>query len=289
MRKFESYLRIILILSLAYTGAEFVVKDPNYKLALFNPYVIGFLFFILIILVSFEVIIGVLQNISDQLMTEERRLAYEEKKRLRKEHRWSRKFMRYLTGKQDLPEAHLVIEDHNYDGIRELNNPLPPWWLYLFYITIIFGVVYVAYYDVFGGPDQEENYQNEVALAEAEIEEYKKVAVDFVDAATVTQLTDEASLTSGAQLFSTHCAVCHLSDGGGSIGPNLTDAYWILGGDIKGVFQTISSGGRPGKGMIAWNTSLRPSEIQQLSSFVLTLQGTTPENPKAPEGDLISN
>jgi len=80
MRKFESYLRIILILSLAYTGAEFVVKDPNYKLALFNPYVIGFLFFILIILVSFEVIIGVLQNISDQLMTEERRLAYEEKK-----------------------------------------------------------------------------------------------------------------------------------------------------------------------------------------------------------------
>jgi cytochrome c oxidase cbb3-type subunit 3 len=98
-------------------------------------------------------------------------------------------------------------------------------------------------------------------------------------------LTDQSSLNEGYKIFQASCAVCHTADGGGSIGPNLTDEYWILGGGIKNVYTTISNGGRPGKGMISWKASLRPTEIQQVASFVLSLRGTTPNNPKDPEGD----
>lgn len=93
-------------------------------------------------------------------------------------------------------------------------------------------------------------------------------------------------MSAGKAIWEANCAVCHLADGGGSIGPNMTDEYWILGGGIKNVFSTISEGGRDGKGMIAWKQQLKPLEMAQVASYVLTLQGTTPVNPKAPEGEV---
>ena len=107
-----------------------------------------------------------------------------------------------------------------------------------------------------------------------------------MDATTVELLTDASDLNAGKAIFETNCAVCHMADGGGGIGPNLTDEYWILGGGIKNVFNTVSEGGRAGKGMVPWKQSLKPSEIAQVSSYVLGFQGTTPANPKAPEGDI---
>ena len=80
--------------------------------------------------------------------------------------------------------------------------------------------------------------------------------------------------------------MCHKADGGGAIGPNLTDANWINGGGIKNLFKTISEGGRPGKGMVAWKESLKPTEIQKVASYVLSLQGTKPAGGKAFEGDV---
>ena len=118
------------------------------------------------------------------------------------------------------------------------------------------------------------------------VEEYKKTAKGLVDANTVELLTEASDLATGKAIFETNCVACHKSDGGGGIGPNLTDEYWILGGGIKNVFTTVSEGGRDGKGMVSWKTELSPLEIAQVSSYLLTFQGTTPAEPKAPEGDI---
>jgi cytochrome c oxidase cbb3-type subunit 3 len=126
----------------------------------------------------------------------------------------------------------------------------------------------------------------EVAAAQAAIEEYRKTAKDLVDVNTVTLLTDASDINAGRVIFETNCVVCHMADGGGGIGPNLADEYWIQGGGIKNVFRTISEGGRDGKGMIAWKQTLKPAEMAQVASYVLSFQGTTPANPKAPEGEI---
>lgn len=287
MRSFISYVRILIILIIVYALSEWLIDFPTYKSVLFNPYFLGFEFLIFILLLAFESTLGVLNRIADQLITEEKKLELEAQKKRDKENRWLKKIYRYLVGSNEGVDPSLGMETHEYDGIKEFNNPLPPWWVYLFYITIVFAIVYLGYYHVFNGTNQIDEYLADKAQADIELEEYKKTAIDFVDAKTVVLLTDENSLEQGKVTYNNLCAVCHRPDGGGSIGPNLTDAYWILGGDIQSVFKTIAAGGRPGKGMIAWNTSLRPSEIQRVGSYILSLQGTSPENPKAPEGTLI--
>ena len=191
-----------------------------------------------------------------------------------------------LLGSRLIEEEGEIILDHNYDGIRELDNRLPPWWIYLFYITIVFGVVYLVRFHIFNDYDQHTEFEQEMAEARIAIEEYKKTAKDLVDVNTVELLTEASDLNAGKVIFEGNCAVCHMNDGGGGIGPNLTDDYWILGGGIRNVFNTVSEGGRSGKGMVAWKTSLKPSEMAQVSSYILSMQGTTPANPKDPEGEI---
>ena len=108
----------------------------------------------------------------------------------------------------------------------------------------------------------------------------------MVDDNTFELITEASDLSAGKAIFEGNCAVCHMNDGGGGIGPNLTDDYWILGGGIRNVFKTISEGGRAGKGMVAWKTNLKPGEIAQVASYVLEMHGTTPANPKDPEGEI---
>jgi cytochrome c oxidase cbb3-type subunit 3 len=202
------------------------------------------------------------------------------------EWKWAKNLYQRLTKTKSIEREGEIIMDHNYDGIRELDNVLPPWWVYLFYGTIVFGVIYLVRFHVVGEYTQAEEYDQEVAAAKIEIEEYKKNAKDLVDASTVELLTDASDLSAGEKIFTTSCVVCHMADGGGGIGPNLTDDHWILGGGIKNVFNTISEGGRDGKGMVAWKQSFKPAEIAQVASYVISLGGTTPANPKAPEGDV---
>jgi cytochrome c oxidase cbb3-type subunit 3 len=123
-------------------------------------------------------------------------------------------------------------------------------------------------------------------LAEKQVEEYNKTAPDLMNVDKVTLLTEPAALAEGKAIFTTNCVLCHKADGGGAIGPNLTDTSWILGGGIKNLFKTITEGGRPGKGMVAWKESLKPTEIQKVASYVLSLQGTKPAGGKAPEGEV---
>src|SRR5690606_692498 len=130
-------------------------------------------------------------------------------------------------------------------------------------------------------------YALEVAVAQIAIEEYKKTAKGLVDVNTVALLTEKSDLDTGKTIYTNNCVACHLPDGGGGIGPNLTDEYWILGGGIKNIFNTVSEGGRAGKGMVAWKQILKPIEMAQVSSYIITeLGGSVPANPKEPEGDI---
>jgi cytochrome c oxidase cbb3-type subunit III len=187
-----------------------------------------------------------------------------------------------LTDAVPIEREHEIMLDHNYDGIQELDNKLPPWWVYLFYGTIVFAFVYMWYYHMYGtGNIQEEEYQQELAQAEVEM----KLFASKVDENSVTLLTDAAKLKNGEVLFQTNCAACHGKQGQGGVGPNLTDNYWIHGSRIKEVFKTIKYG-VPEKGMIPWQAQLSPGQIQEVSSYIIKLKGTNPPNPKAPQGEL---
>jgi cytochrome c oxidase cbb3-type subunit 3 len=178
-----------------------------------------------------------------------------------------------------------VATDHNYDGIRELDNSLPPWWVYMFYATIAFAFVYVFYYHFSSGPLQEEEYNKELELASIQKTEQLKKVASNVDENTVVVLTEAADLAKGKSSYITKCAACHGQAGEGGVGPNLTDEYWIHGGGVSDIFKTIKYGVQE-KGMIAWQAQMQPTEMQQVTSFVMSLQGTNPANGKAAQGVL---
>jgi len=200
---------------------------------------------------------------------------------------WWKKFLTKANDAVPVEEEQTVMLDHNYDGIRELDNHLPPWWKWLFYVTIIFAVAYLLLYHVFGTmPLQIEEYQAEMAVAEkAQMARMADQPVSNIDESNVTYLDDPDALADGAKIFKMNCAACHKEDGGGGIGPNLTDQYWLHGGSIKDIFKTIKNG-VPDKGMISWESMLSPDKIQNVASYVKSLQGTTPANPKEPQGEL---
>ncbi len=175
---------------------------------------------------------------------------------------------------------------HDYDGIRELDNSLPPWWLYMFYITITWGAIYIYIYHISGiGKSQIESYNEEVNTAEIETKRYLALQSNSVDELSVVTLSDAASLANGKKIYVANCAACHGMEGQGLVGPNFTDKYWKHGGDIKDLFKTIKYGVTD-KGMQAWGSTIPPTGIQEVASYILTLQGTNPPNPKAPEGEL---
>lgn len=180
-------------------------------------------------------------------------------------------------------EAELDL-GHEYDGIRELNNRLPPWWLYGFYLTIIIGIIYLWRFHIsHTGPSSKEEYDRSVTVAEMEIKEYLAKKGDAVDENTVKLLTDAQDIAEGKRIFTTSCASCHKENGAGDVGPNLTDDYWLHGNDIKSVFKTIRYGINA---MPQWQNQYSNKQIAQVSSYVKSLHGTNPANPKAPQGVL---
>lgn len=191
--------------------------------------------------------------------------------------------MRRMTKAIPLDREAEVATDHNYDGIIELDNSLPPWWVYMFYGTIIFAITYMIYFTYFDGPTQQMEYDTEVVQALVSKNEFLKKTAASVDETSVLILTDATALAKGKSGYITKCAACHGMNGEGLVGPNLTDDYWIHGGGIKDIFKTIKYGW-PEKGMISWESQITPLEMQQISSFIITIKGTNPANPKAPQG-----
>ena len=284
---FPAFLRVLVFFFAIMAGIELVVDSGDQPAFIKYPITLLFLALALFLLIAIEMIWAAIGNISYQLLSDEQKVAVQNKRYVPiKQREWYQKMMQKLTNTQPLAGEHAILLDHDYDGIRELDNNLPPWWVYSFYATIVFAAVYMVHYELIDGNTQEDEFQAEMAQAKIEVEEYKKTALDLIDEKTVVALTDDASLAKGKEVYLMYCAACHRPDGGGAIGPNLTDAHWILGGGIKNVFQTINNGGRDGKGMVSWKGTLKPSEMQQVASYVLTLQGGNPPDAKEAEGDV---
>lgn len=201
---------------------------------------------------------------------------------------WSR-LMQSANDAVPIEKEETVMLDHNYDGIRELDNHLPPWWKWLFYFSIAFAVIYLFIYHIAGIlPLSTDEYRQEIARAEAiRAEQVASQPVAQIDESNVVYLDDPESLAKGALVFKRNCQQCHREDGGGNIGPNLTDEYWLHGGSIQDIFRTIKQGA-PDKGMISWEPLLSPDQMQNVASFVMSLRGSGPPNAKAPQGERYS-
>ncbi len=176
----------------------------------------------------------------------------------------------------------ILIEDHSYDGIHEFDNDLPPWWKYSFYATILFGIAYLLHFHVFEtGKLQTDEYKVEMeqaALLSANEVSDPNAKTDF------KVLTDAPAIESGKTIFAQNCAACHGKNAEGMVGPNLTDEFWLHGGDVNDIFHTIKFG-VTSKGMVAWEKKLNKDQTLQVASYILSLQGSKPANAKAPQGE----
>lgn len=203
--------------------------------------------------------------------------------RFRRTPPWWDSFNRFRPVEQ---EAQIDL-GHDYDGIRELDNRLPPWWLYGFYATIIFGAIYLWRHQVsHTAPSSIEEYTIAVQDAEREKAAYLKKAANNVDENNVHIIADAGALAAGKSVFQQNCAACHGKAGEGLVGPNLTDDYWLHGGSIADIFKTVKYGW-PDKGMRSWKDDLSAAQIAQVSSYIKTLYGTHPSNAKEPQGEIF--
>lgn len=195
---------------------------------------------------------------------------------------------RMLTGAVPIEEEHTIDLGHDYDGIRELDNPMPPWWLAGFFVSIVFAVIYMFHYHVLGTGDlQHEAYEKEMARAEIEIQAYRDKMAMNVDETNATMMTESSDLNKGKELFINNCATCHQENGSGGVGPNLTDDYWIYGNDIKDIYKVIRLGAP--NGMPEHQSKFNPIQIQQVASYVLTLDYVGPkEGGKEGEGEKLT-
>ncbi|TYB74462.1 c-type cytochrome [Bizionia gelidisalsuginis] len=288
MRTTASLLRLFLLLIISIILMEWVYETDQQWAMLTEPIYWIIIGTVMLFGMAFEICIEALRVILFKTLKPEQQASYLAKEVYRKENqfKWFRvTYLKMLGNDEDIEEKEIIL-DHDYDGIRELDNNLPPWWVYGFYASIIFAIVYMVRFEVLNDYNQKEEYEMAVAEAKIQVEEWKKTAKDLVDVNTVTLLTDASDLNSGKKIYETNCIACHKSDGGGGIGPNLTDEYWILGGGVQNVFRTLLEGGRAGKGMISWKSELKPLEMAQAASYVISLGGTTPAEPKAPEGEI---
>jgi len=282
-----SYIRVLVVFFAVFAAMEYFIDSGDQPAFIKFPMVALFLVVFIFLLIAIEITVNAVDTITYQLLTEEQKAKLDATNSMSfKDSAIYKSAVKFLIKPKANDDEGQLLLDHDYDGIKELDNSLPPWWVYLFYGCIIFSVIYLVRFEIMGGDNQEMELKNEMAQAQIDIAEYKKTALDLMDENTVTLLTAPADLAAGKAIFTTNCVACHRADAGGQIGPNLTDDQWILGGGIKNVFHTLVNGGRDGKGMISWKGTLKPKQMQEVASYVLSLKGTNPKDPKAPEGDV---
>jgi cytochrome c oxidase cbb3-type subunit 3 len=202
---------------------------------------------------------------------------------------WWSKFWQRINAFVPVSQERDIDTGHEYDGIRELDNHLPPWWTGLFYATILWSVVYIVVYHV---TDSFPLSQGEYAAELVEAAEQSRALLAsqpplVFDEATLDYSADEAILTNGKAVFSSsNCGSCHRNDGGGNgVGPNLTDEYWLHGGSVGNIFSTINKG-VVDKGMPAWGKVMSPKDVRDVAFYIMSLQRNRPIDAKAPQGDL---
>jgi len=282
------YVRIPLIFFTVFGAMEYFIDSGDRPAFVKYPMIMVFLAVFLFLLIAIEITMSAVNNVTYHMLTEEQKKVVDNVNTLNiKDAEWYKKLMQMLTRTTPMESETDILLNHDYDGIKELDNKLPPWWVYLFIGCIGFAAIYLVRFEILGADNQEMELKKEMAQAKIDVANYMKTAPDLMDEKTVTLLTDKASLAEGKTIFMTNCIACHRADAGGQIGPNLTDDHWILGGGIKNVFHTITNGGRDGKGMVSWKTNgMKPKDIQKVASYVLSLQGSNPPNPKAPDGEV---
>lgn len=282
-----AYVRVPVIFFIIFGVMEYFIDSGDRAAFIKYPMVSVFLFVLLFLLIAIEITLSAVENITYQLLSDEEKARKVDIADTDiRDREWYKRMMKLLTKAEPIENEENLLLDHDYDGIKELDNNLPPWWVYLFYATMAFAAVYLVRFEIMGGDDQEMELKKELAQAKIDVAEYMKTAPDLMDEKTVVLLTEPADLAEGKVIFTTNCAACHRADAGGQIGPNLTDDKWILGGGIKNVFHTLVNGGRDGKGMISWKGTLKPKEMQKVASYILSLKGSNPKDPKAPEGEV---
>lgn len=282
------YVRVPLIFAFVFGAMEYFIDSGDQPAFIKFPMVGLFLAVFLFLLVAIEIVSSAVDNITYHLLTEEQKKQLDEAQSIPfTESAFYKNILNKLTRTKTIEQESDVMLDHDYDGIQELDNVLPPWWVYLFYGTIIFGAIYLIRFQIMDGNSQDQEFHTEMQEAKVAVEEYLKTAPDMMSKEKVTLLKDASSLAAGKAIYTTNCIACHKADGGGQIGPNLTDKYWILGGGIKNVFNTLMEGGRDGKGMVSWKASIKPSDIQKVASYVLSLQGTNPKDAKPTEPEAV--
>ncbi len=282
MKLIMSFLRVLLFATIAFVLFEELANVEDQWAFEKYPIIQSIFWGLVIMAIFIEIIVGIIERRVFNSLSDDAKVRYLKTE----ENNYFNKLYAKLLDSRAIEEEGEIILDHNYDGIKELDNTLPPWWVYMFYLTIFFAIFYLLKYEVFDGESSAMEYETEIAKAKVEVEEYKRSNPELLNAENVVLLSEESDLKAGKSIFDIYCVVCHKADGGGGIGPNLTDENWILGGGIKNIFTTISDGGRDGKGMVSWKQDLNPQEIAQVSSYVLEFQGTTPAEPKTAEGDV---
>lgn len=279
----------MLILTLSTTAQEVIPKAENtgFPALITDPMTFLILLMMVILLSTILVMARTIKLLIWQIAGAPKPVETEktEKPAVQKVGFWTRMNEKLNDAKPVEQEADILL-DHDYDGIKELDNNLPPWWKYGFYLTIIFAFIYMAHYHLAGSGNVGLDEFNE-QLAEAKIEKAERLknAASNVDETSATVMTGESDIAKGKKTYDEKCLVCHGKSGEGLVGPNLTDEYWIHGGSIKDIFKTIKYG-FPSKGMLAWQDQLTPVQIQEVASFIKSIKGTNPPNPKDPQGDL---
>lgn len=246
----------------------------------------GFTFYSMTGLIALEVlIIGILYSTAMQL------LGVKERKRLETAAKRDLKetpFLEKMNASVAIENEEEIMFDHEYDGIRELDNNLPPWWKYGFYLTIIVAFLYLMNFHVLHtGKLQLDEYKDQLKKAKTDLAEFKKNSTNIMDETNASYLTDQGSLEGGKAIYIANCFACHGKSGEGVVGPNLTDDYWLHGGGIKDIFKTIKYGWTE-KGMKSWQQDLSATQIHQVASYVKSLRGSNPANPKEKQGILYT-
>jgi cytochrome c oxidase cbb3-type subunit 3 len=282
-----SYVRVPLLFAFVFAALEYFIDSGNKPAFIKFPMVALFLGIFLFLLIAIEIVVSAVDKVTYHLLTDEQKKQLEDAQSVSFfEKDWYKNLVSKLTRTNDIEQESDIMLDHDYDGIKELDNVLPPWWVYLFYGTILFALLYLVRFHIVGDYNQAQEFKNEVELAALENSKNALTIPDDMNVDKVTLLTDAASLAKGKEIFINACAACHKSDGGGLVGPNLTDKNWINGGGIKNVFKLISEGSKNNATMVAWNKNLKPTEIQSVASYILSLQGSNPVGAKAAEGAL---
>lgn len=275
------------VLLLLISAVTFAQEEPK-KAG--NQELINYLIISLLVLVIVAIIVILVQVLMLLRKISNPQNATEPKEDLRGEsaplfsERWWQRWTGFGVKLAD--EQRILIKGHDYDGIHELDNRMPPWLAFLFQGTIVFAVIYLIIYHLTGiGDLPMAELEKETQIVEAKKTAFLEKAAAKINENSVTLLTDAKTIEEGKAIFTANCAACHAADGGGTVGPNLTDEYWLHGGGIKNVFKTIKYG-VPEKGMISWEKQLNPLKMQQVSSYIVSLKGSKPATPKAPQGEI---